>query len=186
LGLRDSNIFLGTYLISKPVIPYYMTQLVGDALTLPVLKATNNFDGMALIDSDPYGNGGNNWWTNQNNFYRQIRNFVIDMRNAPLGSGTGIHWQVAQATSLQNLYFNCSTDNSDSNKHQGIWMENGSGGFMCDLIFHGGNFGAWVGNQQFTFVMNFKSLYFNIVVYEMLRLKIVKLVYILTGIGCGS
>lgn len=29
-------------------------------------------------------------------------------------------------------------------------MENGSGGFMSDLIFNGGKFGIWVGNQQFT------------------------------------
>jgi len=34
--------------------------------------------------------------------------------------------------------------------HQGIWMENGSGGFMGDLVFNGGKFGMWVGNQQFT------------------------------------
>ena len=38
----------------------------------------------------------------------------------------------------------------DDTKHQGIWMENGSGGFMSDLTFNGGNFGMWVGNQQFT------------------------------------
>lgn len=29
-------------------------------------------------------------------------------------------------------------------------MENGSGGFMSDLIFNGGKYGIWVGNQQFT------------------------------------
>jgi hypothetical protein len=29
-------------------------------------------------------------------------------------------------------------------------MENGSGGFMGDLVFVGGNFGAYLGNQQFT------------------------------------
>ncbi|KAG6810587.1 hypothetical protein H0H92_011221 [Tricholoma furcatifolium] len=34
--------------------------------------------------------------------------------------------------------------------HQGIWMENGSGGFMGDLVFNGGKYGMWVGNQQFT------------------------------------
>lgn len=36
----------------------------------------------------------------------------------------------------------------DSTAHQGIWMENGSGGFMSDLKFTGGRFGMWVGNQQ--------------------------------------
>lgn len=29
-------------------------------------------------------------------------------------------------------------------------MENGSGGFMGDLVFNGGKYGVWVGNQQFT------------------------------------
>jgi hypothetical protein len=29
-------------------------------------------------------------------------------------------------------------------------MENGSGGFLGDLTLNGGNFGMWVGNQQFT------------------------------------
>lgn len=29
-------------------------------------------------------------------------------------------------------------------------MENGSGGFLGDLVFIGGNFGAYFGNQQFT------------------------------------
>ena len=29
-------------------------------------------------------------------------------------------------------------------------MDNGSGGFMTDLVFNGGNYGAYFGNQQFT------------------------------------
>lgn len=33
---------------------------------------------------------------------------------------------------------------------QGIFMDNGSGGFMTDLIFNGGHYGAFLGNQQFT------------------------------------
>ena len=32
----------------------------------------------------------------------------------------------------------------------GIFMDNGSGGFYSDLIFNGGNYGMFVGNQQFT------------------------------------
>lgn len=37
-----------------------------------------------------------------------------------------------------------------TNKQQGIFMDNGSGGFMTDLVFNGGNYGAFFGNQQFT------------------------------------
>jgi glucan 1,3-beta-glucosidase len=34
--------------------------------------------------------------------------------------------------------------------HQGIFMENGSGGFLGDIVFNGGKYGFWSGNQQFT------------------------------------
>jgi hypothetical protein len=59
---------------------------------------------------------------------------------------TGVHWQVAQATSLSNIYFKGGI----GSQNQGLWMENGSGGFLSDLIFEGGKFGLWIGNQQFT------------------------------------
>jgi glucan 1,3-beta-glucosidase len=48
----------GTYSISAPLIQLYYTQFVGDATNLPVIKATAGFSGIALIDSDPYGDGG--------------------------------------------------------------------------------------------------------------------------------
>jgi len=137
----------GTYVISAPIIQYYLTQLVGDATNMPTLLAAPGFAGMAMIDSDPYGNTGNNWYTNQNNFYRQIRNFVLDTTQTPSGKGTTcVHWQVAQATSLTNLVFKMTTGSA----HQGVWMENGSGGWMSDLVFYGGATALWVGNQQFT------------------------------------
>ena len=140
----------GTYLVSTPIIQYYYTQLHGDALDVPIIKSTPDFEGIAVIDANPYLPGGFNWYTNQNNFFRQIRNFVIDVRDQPLNSGTGIHWQVAQATSLQNIRFEMRRDRSSANAQQGIFMENGSGGFMTDLVFNGGNYGAFFGNQQFT------------------------------------
>jgi len=141
----------GTYVVSAPIIQLYYTQLVGDAISPPTLKAAAHFEGMAVIDADPYIDGGANLWVNQNNFFRQIRNFVIDVTAMPLNKGTGIHWQVAQATSLQNIVFNMRTDgNEESNNQQGIFMDNGSGGFMSDLTFNGGRHGAFFGNQQFT------------------------------------
>lgn len=48
----------GTYAISAPLIQLYYTQFVGDAVTLPTIKATAGFAGIALIDSDPYADGG--------------------------------------------------------------------------------------------------------------------------------
>lgn len=140
----------GTYSISAPLVQLYYTQFVGDAVSPPTIKATAGFKGIALIDSDPYGDGGVNWYTNQNNFFRQIRNFIIDTTAMPVTAGAGIHWQVAQATSLQNIVFNMRTDGGTSNAQQGIFMDNGSGGFMTDLTFNGGKYGAFFGNQQFT------------------------------------
>ncbi|KAJ7261316.1 exo-beta-1,3-glucanase [Mycena haematopus] len=142
----------GTYLVGSSIVAYYYTQLIGDARNPPTLLAAASFSDIAVIDVDPYIPGGNGaqWYTNQNNFFRSVRNFVIDVTRVPATSsqGTGIHWQVAQATSLMNIVFHMST--ASNTAHQGIWMENGSGGFMGDLVFNGGKFGLWVGNQQFT------------------------------------
>jgi hypothetical protein len=145
----------GTYLVRRPIISYYYTQLVGDAETVPTLKASADFNGIGVIDCDPYGNGGANWWVNQDNFWRQIRNFVIDLTAQPENTGTGIHWQVSQATSLQNIVFNMHK--GAGSKQRGIFMENGSGGFLCDLTFNGGGPAAVFGNQQFTM----RNLIFN-------------------------
>lgn len=67
-----------------------------------------------------------------------------------------IHWQVAQGTSLENIYFIMSS--AARSTQQGVWkpctnlqigvltsvqiyMENGSGGWLSDLTFTGGLFG---------------------------------------------
>jgi glucan 1,3-beta-glucosidase len=139
----------GTYLVSTSIIMYYYTQLVGNALNPPTLLMAPAFKGNGLIDSDPYGAGGANWYQNQNNFFRQVRNFVFDLTKTPAtSSSTGIHWQVAQATSLTNLVFKMSK--ATNTNHEGVKMENGSGGFMSDLVFDGGKYALWVGTQQFT------------------------------------
>lgn len=144
----------GTYVVSAPLIMYYFTQVVGDAVSPPTIKVAANYKnvvGLAVFDADVYipAGSGSEWYANQNNFYRQVRNFIIDMTTAPL-TAAGVHWQVAQATSLQNIVFNMISSNVTNNKQQGIYMENGSGGFMSDLTFNGGAIGAFLGNQQFT------------------------------------
>ena len=142
----------GTYMVNQPLIQWYYTQFVGDANDLPVIKALPTFYGIGLFDSDPYLAYGFNWFTNQNNFWRQIRNFVLDITDVdPTRPVHCIHWQVAQATSLQNIVFNMAEATlGDKSQQQGIFMDNGSGGYMEDLIFNGGSVGFFSGNQQFT------------------------------------
>ncbi|KAF7515037.1 hypothetical protein G7054_g14801 [Neopestalotiopsis clavispora] len=151
----------GTYKICSPIIQLYYTQFVGDANDPPTILGCDEFKGIALIDTDPYIPGGNgaNWYINQNQFFRQIRNFIFDLTEMPESTDdddqplvpTGIHWQVSQATSLQNLVFNMPTATNDQESTAvGIFTENGSGGFVSDLTFNGGNIGWRAGSQQYT------------------------------------
>ncbi|PVG03211.1 putative glucan 1,3-beta-glucosidase [Serendipita vermifera] len=138
----------GNYVVSAPIIPFYYTALVGNPKNRPTITAAASFTGMAVIDADPYIANGQ-YWVNQNNFFRAVRNFNIDLTRMPVTStATGLHWQVAQATSLAFVKVIMSQDASTN--HQGIFMENGSGGVMTDLEFVGGRLGVFVGNQQFT------------------------------------
>lgn len=134
----------GTYKICSPVIQMYFTQFIGDAINPPTIKGCNTFKGIALFDTDPYipGANGDEWYVNQNQFFRQIRNFIFDLTEMPLATNdnnqplvpTGIHWQVSQATSLQNLVFNMpQANNANTSTHVGIFMENGSGGFVSGM-----------------------------------------------------
>lgn len=133
----------GTYKISGPInVPYY-TVLIGNPGNPPTILASANFTGPALIDGNP------GWFVPQNNFYRSIRNFVIDLRSLPSTRAmNGIHWQVSQATSIYNVRIEMSRDANTN--HVGLWMENGSGGFFGDITINGGAMGLNMGNQQFT------------------------------------
>lgn len=124
----------GTYKLCSPVIQLYYTQFIGDPDDPPTIKGCDEFTGIALFDVDPYipGASGGQWYINQNQFFRQIRNFVFDLTEMPLSTEdddqplvpTGIHWQVAQATSLQNLVFNMpesSGDEEDATTAVGIF-----------------------------------------------------------------
>jgi hypothetical protein len=138
----------GTYLVSGSILQYYYTQLIGDALNPPTIKAAASFQGGNVIDSDPGKSGGGNWYINTDNFFRQIRNMVIDVTAVPATTPINcLHWQVAQATSLQNVRFEMIKGTS---KQTGIFMDNGSGGYMGDMVFNGGMQAMFLGNQQFT------------------------------------
>ncbi|KAG8880657.1 hypothetical protein FRB97_000611 [Tulasnella sp. 331] len=144
----------GNYLVSSAIIPFYLTQLVGDATNPPTITASSTFSGY-VIDADPYiPNGyGAQYWVNQNNFFKSLRHFKIDLTKTPATSGvSAIHWQVAQATTLVDIVVNMSTDPSTT--QVGLFMENGSGGFMSDLVFNGGKYGINVGTSESSKVRN--------------------------------
>jgi len=134
----------GTYVVSAPIIDFYYTQIIGNPDCMPVLKASSSFSGDYVIDGSQ-----SHTWISTNIFWRQIRNFVIDMTDVPSSKAiAAFHWPTGQATSLQNIEVRMST--VSGNKHQGLYIEDGSGGFLTDMVFYGGGQGIAVGNQQFT------------------------------------
>ncbi|KAJ5220442.1 CAZyme family GH55 [Penicillium chermesinum] len=139
----------GTYLVSAPIIDYYFTQIIGNPNSIPVIKAASGFTGLGVIDGDQYQPSGNQGWTSTNVFYRQIRNLKIDLTGiGATTAATGIHWPVGQATSIQNVEIAMSS--GAGTQHQGIFIENGSGGFLTDVTTTGGLYGLNIGSQQFT------------------------------------
>lgn len=118
---------------------------------MPTIKGSANFTDVSgtsmIIDADKYGSDGGLAYGATNVFFRQIRNLIIDTTDVP-GTVYGIHWPSSQATTMQNVVFKLSEE--PDNKHTGVFMEEGSGGFLGDLVFYGGQYGAQFGNQQYT------------------------------------
>ncbi|CEI40849.1 Glucan 1,3-beta-glucosidase [Fusarium venenatum] len=141
----------GTYLISDSIINLYYTQIIGDPTNRPVIKASGSFSNKSfgLIDSNPYLSSGSLSYNSTNVFYRQIRNLALDTTALPPEfPAIGIHWPSSQATSITNCEFRLST--VPGNRHTGLFIEEGSGGLLNDLYFHGGGNATVLGNQQFT------------------------------------
>lgn len=140
-----------TYLISDSIIDFYYTQIIGDPTNRPVIKAASTFskESFGLIDSNPYLFNGALAWNSTNNFFRQIRNIILDTTALPPDfPAIGIHWPSSQATSITNCEFFLST--VLGNRHTGLFIEEGSGGLLNDLVFHGGGNATVLGNQQYT------------------------------------
>ncbi|KAK7521442.1 pectate lyase superfamily protein-domain-containing protein [Phyllosticta citriasiana] len=111
--------------------------LIGDPNCPPLLKATADFTGLGVIDGNKYGDKGLSYKA-IGVFLRQIRNFVIDITDIPANvtaTPTGIHWPMSQGTVIPNVVFQMSR--RPGSQQQGIFMEEGSGGLMADLVFYG-------------------------------------------------
>ncbi len=142
----------GTYLVSTTIPVPFGTQVIGDANNRPTLLASSGFTGLGVLSVNEYTGGGTGtdgldqqWYVNTANFYRQLRNLRIDIQAAPKNEKiTCLHYQVAQATSTQNLELIAAAGQT------GMFAENGSGGQISDITFTGGAYGIYGGNQQFT------------------------------------
>jgi len=154
---KDTIVYFppGNYLVSSSIAMPYGTQVIGDANNRPTLVAASSFIGLGVLSTDEYtgadGNGADGgdpqYYVNTANFYRQIRNIIIDIRKVSAGTTvTCIHYQVAQATSVQNLELIAAA----GSQQIGMFAENGSGGGISDVTFTGGGVGLKGGEQQFT------------------------------------
>jgi hypothetical protein len=87
-------------MVSSSIEAMYNTPLVGDSTDPSTILAARSFVDLGDISSDVYIDGGNGteWYINQNNFLSQVRNFIIDIRQAMVEHPAGLHWQVAQAS----------------------------------------------------------------------------------------
>lgn len=136
----------GTYSLSKTVQLLINTQIIGDAVNMPTLKASNSFSGGSAV-INAYDDGQ----PSTNNFYIGVRNVKLDTTAVSSDQEIyGLNWAISQATNLINVHFEMATDS----QHVGIEMiggdsGGGSGLFMGDLSFHGGNVGILFSNQQY-------------------------------------
>ncbi|KAF1731027.1 Glucan 1,3-beta-glucosidase [Beauveria bassiana] len=77
-----------------------------------------------------------------------IRGLQIDIRLTRQKGMVGIHWQVAQATTIEETGILMS--NASSTTQIGIFAENGSGGWMGDITISDGEYGILAGSQQYS------------------------------------
>jgi hypothetical protein len=127
----------GTYLVSRSIEMPFGTQAIGDANSRPTILAASRFIGLGVLSTDKYTGGGvgsdgldEEYYINTANFYRQIRNLIVDVTaTRPVQGVAAIHYQIAQATSMQNVDLIAKTGTNQ----RGMFTENGSGGKKNNL-----------------------------------------------------
>jgi glucan 1,3-beta-glucosidase len=110
------------------------TQMAGDALDWPTLKATSNFGANIVLDGFPQDADGRRWNNGaaELNFHKSVRHIKIDVTAVDSGTAVScINWAVAQSTSLNQIVFLMN----DNSQHLGVVMHGGGSGiFMGDLV----------------------------------------------------
>ncbi|KAG0651926.1 glucan 1 [Hyphodiscus hymeniophilus] len=132
----------GTYLMGVPVQSYVDTFLIGNPINRPTLIASSSFVGTTLLFmKDPD-------LDSTINFYIGVKNLVLDSTKVSSGTTfTIMDWSVSQGTQLTNVLFKMPP----ASKHTGVSTpEGGSGTYMGNLDFTGGNIGINMNNQQYS------------------------------------
>lgn len=170
----------GTYIISSTVQLYIGTQVIGDVINPPTIKAAPIMNNNThLISGYDFGQ------PSTTNFYIGLRNVILDSTNVrPDNTIYGLNWAVSQATNLINVDFVMP----EKSKHVGIEMDGGSSGggsglFMGDLTFTGGSIGLIFNNQQYSLKgLKFKNVATGIAVRHAFSLTMQEIECINVGI----
>ncbi|EPS36638.1 hypothetical protein H072_9858 [Dactylellina haptotyla CBS 200.50] len=133
----------GRYLVRKSLPLYKNTQLVGSALTLPVIVAAADFSGGAIIEtkvSESIGGGIGDFIT--------IRNINIIGSDIPTNrlNTAAIKWNAGQASSIHNVGITMGYY-TEGNTHRGILVENSAHVFMSDISIQQGRIGIELSAQ---------------------------------------
>jgi glucan 1,3-beta-glucosidase len=113
----------GTYRTTSTIKMYIFTQVVGNPLAMPIIKADSIFKDPYLLDGFPAP--VNSSIPTTTNFYLQLRNFVFDTTAVDPSSRVAcINWPVSQAVTLTNI----DLVMTPGSLHQGIAMNGTNGG----------------------------------------------------------
>lgn len=125
----------GTYKIISTLNIYLYTQLVGNPLERPTLKADSEFNGLYLINAFP--SPGQSPFPTTINLYLQLRNFVFDTTDVDAKSSLAcLNWPSAQAVTLSESHMRMAKNSN----HQGVVFNGTLGGgggsatYMGDLV----------------------------------------------------
>ncbi|KFY09512.1 hypothetical protein V491_08124, partial [Pseudogymnoascus sp. VKM F-3775] len=152
LTTRPAEVYLpgGTYQLSKVWDLRVGTIIVGDPNDPPVIKASANFDGDAVVNGYDFGVGAP-----ETSFMTLLKNVVIDTTAIDKTKAVmALNWGVAQGAGMSNIKIVMP---EDSTGHTGIVLKGGSTIAVTDVNIHGGAVGIQNSNQQ----VNFKNIYFN-------------------------
>ena len=170
--VRPVTVYLpsGSYLISSTISLSPGTEILGNVSfirvvasngfvlmstqpeELPRLVAAPSFVGGALLASSVYTGAQPEWYVDSDNHYQSVRNLVVDIRKSSQKTSiAGIHWRAYRGSLLDNVRFYATNPASEPSTTQlGLYVENGSGGVLSQLMFIGGKYGLYTGTQQFT------------------------------------